>query len=55
MQSGRQMIDQEEHGLMDELVLDHMIVIQDEDEFFVHPPDLIEQVCQDGRERGSLL
>ena len=47
------MIDQEEHGLMDDLVLDDMIVIQHEDEFSARLSELIEQVCQDGRERGA--
>src|SRR6266566_1224822 len=47
------MLEQEEHGLMDDLVVDYMIVIQHENEFSARLSELIEQVCQDGREQGS--
>ena len=48
------MIEQEEQGVVNGLVRDHMVVIQDEDELSVHLLHLIEQGGQDGRERGSL-
>jgi len=54
MQVGRQMTNQEEHGLSDGLILDYMVVIQDEDNFVLPLPDLIEQGCQGGRERRRL-
>ena len=42
------MIEQEEHALLDGLVRDHMVVIQDEDDFTVHLHELLEQGRQDG-------
>src|SRR3989440_10830340 len=49
------MVQEEQHGLRNGLVLDHMVVIQDEDEFFALLPQLIEQHAQDRRKRSSLL
>src|SRR5438270_3742231 len=49
------MIQEEQHGLRNGLVLDHMVVIQDEDEFFALLPQLIEQHAQDRRKRRRLL
>ena len=54
VQGSRQMIEQEEHALLDGLVRDHMVVIQDEDELSIHLLHLIEERGQDGRERRSL-
>ena len=48
VQGSRQMIEQEEHALLDGLVRDHMVVIQDEDDFSVHLHELLEQGRQDG-------
>src|SRR2546425_12694650 len=49
------MIEEEQHGIRNGLMLDHMVVIQDENEFFALLPQLIEQHGQDGRKRRSLL
>ena len=48
------MIEQEEESMVDGLIFDHVIVIQDEDDFSICLHDLIEQGRKDGRERGSL-
>src|SRR5579859_5475916 len=48
------MIKQEEQRVVDGLVRDHMVVIQDEDDVSRALYEFIEQVCQDGRKRGSL-
>jgi hypothetical protein len=48
------MLKQEEHGFLDALLRDHMIVVQDEDNVWVDLLKLSEQVCQDGRDRGGL-
>ena len=49
------MIEQEEQPIVDGLVRDHMVVIQDDDNFPGALHELIEQGRQDGRERGGLL
>src|SRR5438270_2206912 len=49
------MIEEEQHGLRNGLILDHMVVIQDEEEFFALLPQLIEQHDQDSRQWRSLL
>ena len=38
----RKMLEEEQHGLRDGLVLDHMVVVQDENEFLVLLSQLIE-------------
>jgi hypothetical protein len=54
VQGGRHMIEQEEESMVDGLIFDHVIVIQDEDDFSICLQNLIEQGRKDGRERGSL-
>ena len=49
------MIEQEEQPIVDSLVRDHMVVIQDEDNFPRVLHEFIEQGRQDGREWGGLL
>ena len=47
------MIEQEEQPIVDSLVRDHMVVIQDEDNFPRVLHEFIEQGRQDGREWGG--